>query len=50
MKRLVAIALAMILVLGSIPSAAFAAEGDAPQIIATADKSSVKPGEAVHIL
>lgn len=49
MKRLVAIALAMILVLGSIPSAAFAAEGDAPQIIATADKSSVKPGEAVTI-
>lgn len=39
----------MILVLGSIPSAAFAAEGDAPQIIATADKSSVKPGEAVTI-
>lgn len=49
MKRLVAIALAMILVLGSIPSAAFAAEGDVPQIIATADKSSVKPGEAVTI-
>lgn len=49
MKRLVAIALAMILVLGSIPSAAFAAKGDAPQIIATADKSSVKPGEAVTI-
>lgn len=49
MKRLVAIALAMILVLGSIPSAAFAAEGDAPQIIATADKSSLKPGEAVTI-
>ena len=33
----------------SLVTTAFAAEGDAPQIIATADKSSVKPGEAVTI-
>ena len=33
MKRLVAIALAMILVLGSIPSAAFAAEGMLPRLL-----------------
>lgn len=49
MKRLFAIVLALILLLGGIPSAAFAAEGDAPQITATADKNSVKPGEKVTI-
>lgn len=49
MKRLFAIVLALILVLGGIPSAAFAAEGGAPQITATADKDSVKPGEKVTI-
>lgn len=49
MKRLFAIVLALILVLGGIPSAAFAAEGDAPQVTATADKNSVKPGEKVTI-
>lgn len=49
MKRLFAIVLALILLLGGIPSAAFAAEGDAPQITATADKDSVKPGEKVTI-
>lgn len=49
MKRLFAIVLALILVLGGIPSAANAAEGGAPQITATADKDSVKPGEKVTI-
>ena len=39
----------MILVLGSVPSAAFAAEGDAPQIVATTNKTSVRPGEEVTI-
>lgn len=36
------------MVLSLVPSA-FAAEGDAPQITATADKNSVKPGEKVTI-
>lgn len=39
----------MFLVLGSVPSAAFAAEGDSPKICAIIDKTSVQPGETVSV-
>lgn len=39
----------MFLVLGTVPSAAFAAEGDSPKICAIIDKTSVKPGETVSV-
>lgn len=39
----------MFLVLESVPSAAFAAEGDSPKICAIIDKTSVQPGETVSV-
>ena len=39
----------MFLVLGMIPSAAFAAEGDSPKIFTSVDKDSVKPGETITV-
>lgn len=39
----------MFLVLVSVPSAAFAAEGDSPKICAIIDKTSVQPGETVSV-
>lgn len=49
MKRICALILAMFLGLGSVPSAAFAAEGDSPKICAIIDKTSVQPGETVSV-
>ena len=49
MKRICALILAMFLVLASIPSAAFAAEGTDPKICAIIDKTSVQPGETVSV-
>ena len=49
MKRICALILAMFLVLASVPSAAFAAEGDSPKICAIIDKTSVQPGETVSV-
>ena len=49
MKRICALILAMFLVLGTVPSAAFAAEGDSPKICAIIDKTSVQPGETVSV-
>ena len=41
--------MAVVLVIGLLPSAAFAAEGDSPMVITTADKTTVKPGETVTV-
>lgn len=41
--------MAVVLVIGLLPSAAFAAEGDSPIIVSTADKTNVKPGEKLTI-
>ena len=41
--------MAVVLVIGLSPSAAFAAEGDRPIIVSTADKTNVKPGEKLTI-
>lgn len=41
--------MAVVLVIGFLPSAAFAAEGDSPIIVSTADKTNVKPGEKLTI-
>lgn len=45
MKRILALFMAVVLVIGLLPSAAFAAEGDSPIVVSTADKTNVKPGE-----
>ena len=49
MKKICALILTMFLVLGTVPSAAFAAEGDSPKICAIIDKTSVQPGETVSV-
>ena len=49
MKRILALFMAVVLVIGLLPSAAFAAEGDSPIIVSTADKTNVKPGEKLTI-
>lgn len=49
MKKICSILLALLLVLGMIPSAAFAAEGDSPKIFTSVDKDSVKPGETITV-
>lgn len=49
MKKICALILAMFLVLGTVPSAAFAAEGDSAKICAIIDKTSVQPGETVSV-
>lgn len=41
--------MAVVLVIGLLPSAAFAAEGDNPIVVSTADKTNVKPGEKLTI-
>ena len=49
MKRILALFMAVVLVIGLLPSAAFAAEGDSPIVVSTADKTNVKPGEKLTI-
>ena len=49
MKRILALFIAVVLAVGFIPSAAFAAEGDSPMVITTVDKTTVKPGETVAV-
>ena len=49
MKRILALFLAVVLAVGLLPSAAFAAEGDSPMVITTVDKTTVKPGETVTV-
>ena len=49
MKRILALFMAVALTVGFLPSAAFAAEGDGPMVVATADKSTIKPGETLTI-
>ena len=39
----------MVIVLSLVTTAAFAAEGDGPMVVATADKSTIKPGETLTI-
>lgn len=41
--------MAVVLVIGLLPSAAFAAESDSPIVVSTADKTNVKPGEKLTI-
>lgn len=41
--------MAVVLTVGFLPSAAFAAEGNVPMVVATADKTSVSVGETVTI-
>lgn len=41
--------MAVVLAVGLLPSAAFAAEGDSPMVITTADKTAVKPGETITV-
>lgn len=41
--------MAVVLVIGLLPSAAFAAEGDSTIVVSTADKTNVKPGEKLTI-
>lgn len=48
MKRILALFMAVVLVIGLLPSAAFAA-GDSPIVVSTADKTNVKPGEKLTI-
>ena len=49
MKRILALFMAVVLAVGLLPSAAFAAEGDSPIVVSTADKTNVKPGETLTI-
>ena len=49
MKRILALFMAVVLAVGLLPSAAFAAEGDSPMVITTVDKTTVKPGETVTV-
>ena len=49
MKRILALFMAVVLVIGLLPSAVFAAEGDSPIVVSTADKTNVKPGEKLTI-
>ena len=49
MKRILALFMAVVLVVGFLPSAAFAAEGESPMVITTADKTNIKPGEMLTI-
>lgn len=41
--------MAVVLAVGLLPSATFAAEGDSPMVITTVDKTTVKPGETVTV-
>ena len=49
MKKICSILLALLLVLGMIPAAACAGEGDSPKIVTSVDKDSVKPGETITV-
>ena len=49
MKRILALFMAVVLVIGLLPSAAFAGEGRTPIVVSTADKTNVKPGEKLTI-
>lgn len=49
MKRILALFMAVVLAVGLLPSAAFAAEGDSPMVITTVDKTAVKPGETITV-
>lgn len=49
MKRILALFMAVVLAVGLLPSAAFAAEGDSPMVITTVDKTDIKPGETLTI-
>ena len=49
MKRILALFMAVVLVIGLLPSATFSAEGDSPIVVSTADKTNVKPGEKLTI-
>lgn len=49
MKRILALFMAVVLVIGLLPSAAKAAEGRSPIVVSTADKTNVKPGEKLTI-
>ena len=49
MKRILALFMVVVLAVGLLPSAAFAAEGDSPMVITTVDKTTVKPGETVTV-
>lgn len=41
--------MAVVLAVGLLPSAAYAAEGDSPMVITTVDKTAVKPGETITV-
>lgn len=41
--------MAVVLAVGILPSAAFAAEGDSPMVITTTDKTKINPGETLTI-
>lgn len=41
--------MAVVLAVGLLPSAAFAAEGDSPMVITTTDKTKINPGETLTI-
>lgn len=49
MKRILALFMVVVLAVGLLPSAAFAAEGDSPMVITTVDKTAVKPGETITV-
>lgn len=49
MKRILALFMAVVLAVGLLPSAAFAAEGDSPMVITTTDKTKINPGETLTI-
>ena len=49
MKRILALFMAVVLAVGILPSAAFAAEGDSPMVITTTDKTKINPGETLTI-
>ena len=49
MKKILALFMAVVLAVGLLPSAAFAAEGDSPMVITTVDKTAVKPGETITV-
>lgn len=49
MKRMLALFMAVVLAVGLLPSAAFAAEGVSPMVITTVDKTTVNPGETVTV-
>ena len=48
-KKITAFLLAMVMVLSLVTTAVYAAEGDSPIVVSTADKTNVKPGEKLTI-